>query len=181
MAPRAVCSTCGSSGRDTKSSSAPCPWLTDRHTPYLPPLLMDGPGRVRDAMLCAGCCLQWRSSPCSHASLARRLKAKPGSPAETFCRAGGIIQMNLQHVRKEKNLLTPLQHQPSGASHQPPAKWQGYTSTKRSQGTGAKLMDSRALAPPFPIFKEQSREWMRTEEKLVGKHYSEAIYYGVIY
>lgn len=87
--------------------------------------------------------------------------------------------MTLQHIRKEKNLLTPLKHQTSGASHQPPPKQQGYISTEHSQGTEAKPIGSLALASPLPISMEHSREWMRTEDKLVDKHYSEAIYYGV--
>lgn len=131
LTPRAVCSACGSSGRDTKPRSAPWPWLRDRHTPCLPLLLMDGAGRTRATTLRGVCCLRWRSSPYSHPCLARRLQGKAGSPAEAFCRAGNIRTDDSPTCEKEEDLLMPLPYHPSGVSHWPPAKGQSYTSTDR--------------------------------------------------
>lgn len=111
--------------------------------------------------------------------LLKGMRKSQGVQLRPFAGQEGFIQMTLQHIRKEKNLLTPLKHQTSGASHQPPPKQEGYISTKHSQGTEAKPIGSLALASPLPISMEHSREWMRTEDKLVDKHYSEAIYYGV--
>lgn len=181
MAPRAVCGACGSSRRDTKPSSTPCPWLRDRHTFCLPPLPMDGPGRTRATTLCRVCCLRWGSSPCSHASLACRLQGKPGSPAETSCGAGGIHTAESPRREKGEKPANAPAAQTLWCKPSAICKTAGLHLCRAPSGHGAKLTDSHAHAPPFPIFKEHSREWMKTEGDLGGKHDSEAIYYGVIH
>lgn len=144
MASRAVSSTCSSSGKDTKQSSAPCPWLRDRHT--LTPFSLDGPSWQNKGHHAVLCLLpmtevqpQLSHIPCSQAP------GKARESPETFCKARGTNTGEYLPLEKGETPAAPTlwcKH------HQPSAKEQGISS-KCFQGKGIKMTDCHTLIPFF--------------------------------